>query len=75
LLIEAKMTMSERIPEFIKKLEKIAQEAYSEGREPALAMRWHEPKSVLADQDGWIDITIRRTDEDALRESRYENDD
>lgn len=47
--------------------EKIAEEAYSEGREPVLALRFFMPDSILADQKGWVDITVRRTAEDAAR--------
>lgn len=46
--------------------EKIAEEAYSEGREPVLALRFYMPESFLADHQGWVDLVVRRAGEDAL---------
>lgn len=40
-------------------LEKIADEAWSEGREPAIALRIYNPDSDLADDDGNIDLVAR----------------
>lgn len=54
-------------PGVVRDFEKIAEEAYAEGREPVLALRFHDPKSILADDDGWIDLTVRRTCEDVER--------
>lgn len=47
-----------------KDLEKVTEEAWSEGRHPALAIRWYDPNSVLADREGWCDVIIRRVYDD-----------
>lgn len=65
-LIECKVTMKEIKPKIIKEFEKIAEEAYAEGREPALALRYFEPNSLLANSDGWIDLIVRRVADDGL---------
>jgi len=71
ILIEAKMTKSVKPPAWIKDLEKITKEAYEEGREPVLAQRFYKPDSILANRDGWVDVVIRKADEDALREEAH----
>src|SRR5437660_10388766 len=53
LLIECKMkgspaTPLKRKPTLIKEFEKIAKEAWSEGREPAIALRYYDPDSILS---------------------------
>lgn len=59
-----KSPISKRLrDEFIK----VTQEAYAEGREPVLALRWFEPDSLLADSQGWVDLVVRRAGEDAER--------
>lgn len=40
-------------------LEKIADEAWSEGREPAMVLSLYAPDSVLADRDGEVNIALR----------------
>ena len=40
-------------------LEKICDEAWSEGKTPLLALRMYNPDSVLADRDGMIDLFAR----------------
>lgn len=70
ILIECKMTKS-KPPAWVKEFEKITREAYSEGREPVLAFRFFDPESMLANQEGYIDLVVRRADEDAMRESEY----
>ena len=40
-------------------LEKAAEEAYSEGRMPAMALRITNPQSPLADSKGHIDLVVR----------------
>ncbi len=49
----------------VKDMEKIAEEAWSEGREPVLALRYFDPTSILADPEGWVDLSVRRTEDDA----------
>lgn len=76
-LIECKMTKGttakpKKPPKWVKDFEKITQEAYAEGRDPVLAFRFYDPESVLSDPSGYIDLTVRRASEDALRERDYE---
>lgn len=44
--------------------DKIAEEAYSEGREPLVALRYFAPESPLANPQGWVDLVVRRVAED-----------
>lgn len=65
LLIECKMTGSpahpmKSKPKILKEFEKIAKEAWSEGREPALALRYYDPDSILSGADGMIDLIVRQ---------------
>jgi hypothetical protein len=53
-----------RKPTLLTQFEKVADEAYEEGREPAVALRYYWPGSPLADYDGWVDLVVRRLDED-----------
>lgn len=48
-------------------LEKIADEAWSEGREPALALRIYNPESVLSDTYGYIDLVAYLVSHDSMR--------
>lgn len=70
LLVEAKVTGGpgqklKPLPKFVQEFEKIAEEAWSEGREPVLALRYFYPESILADTHGWIDLAVRRVIDDA----------
>lgn len=51
----------------IKQWEKIADEAYTVGYVPALALRFYVPDSKLADSEGFIDLVVRDLDDDAHR--------
>jgi hypothetical protein len=51
-------------PGFAKDLEKVTEEAWQEGRVPALAIRWYDPDSILADRAGWCDVIVRRVADD-----------
>lgn len=53
-------------PGFAKDLEKVAEEAWQEGRVPILAIRWYDPSSILADRNGWCDVTVKRAVDDSL---------
>ena len=69
-LIECKYTGSpgtpmKSKPKILTEFEKIAKEAWSEGNEPALALRYFAPESVLADHEGWVDLIVRRVADDA----------
>lgn len=70
-LIECKMTggpgeKPKKLPVFIQQLEKITEEAYTEGREPVLALRYFAPNSILATWDGWVDVVVRRAADAAM---------
>lgn len=47
-------------------LEKIADEAWSIGKLPTLGLTIYAPGSVLSDRDGFIDLTVRLADDDAM---------
>jgi hypothetical protein len=66
-LIECKVTGRPTAPAkstLLKTFEKIAEEAYEEGREPLVALRFYNPDSILANSDGWVDLVVRRVGED-----------
>jgi len=46
--------------------EKIADEAWSEGRDPALALSLYAPASVLADSGGFVDLVVRLVRDDVV---------
>jgi hypothetical protein len=50
-------------------LDKIADEAWSENREPVMALRIYNPSSILADEDGNVDLIVRLIGDDIR--SRY----
>lgn len=69
-LIECKMTGTpgekpKQIPKIVQDFEKIADEAHAEGRNPMLCLRYYHPNSRLSDKNGWVDLTIRLTEDDA----------
>jgi hypothetical protein len=78
-LIECKLTGRPGAPSkagLLKTFEKVAKEAYSEGRDPMVALRFYAPDSIAADNDGWVDLTVRMTSDDAfLREMAWRYDD
>lgn len=47
--------------------EKVADEAFSEAREPALCLRFWRPDSVLSDRDGYVNLTVRLLEDDVVR--------
>lgn len=47
-------------------LEKIADEAWSEARMPVLALSLYAPDSILADRNGFVDLTLRLAGDDSL---------
>ena len=63
-LIECKMTGNpsevSKKSAVAKDFEKIATEAYAEGRDPMLALRYFDPDSKLANVDGWVDLAVMR---------------
>lgn len=44
-------------------LEKVSEEAWEEGKDPALAYRFYNPSSRFAKTSGWVDILIRPLDD------------
>ena len=46
------------------RMEKIADEAWAAGLEPALALRFYKPDSRLADSKGFVDLVVRRVADD-----------
>jgi len=66
-LIECKLTGRPGKPAtatLLKTFEKIAEEAYSEGREPLIALRFFKPDSPLANSKGWVDLVVRSLESD-----------
>lgn len=59
------------LPKFVQDLEKVAQEAYESGKTPVLSLRYHAPSSILANPDGWVDLSVRLACDDAEREIAY----
>lgn len=45
--------------------EKIADEAWSEGKTPGMALSIYAPDSVLADRNGFVDVAVRLMRDDA----------
>jgi hypothetical protein len=64
LLIECKASRPNGRPKTLRDFEKVAKEAYAEGRDPALALRYFAPESILANTDGWVDLIVRRVADD-----------
>jgi hypothetical protein len=56
----------------VKQLEKVAQEAYEEGLDPVLALRYYDPTSTLA-INGYVDIVVRLVRDDARRSETIGN--
>jgi len=45
-------------------MEKCADEAWAEGKKPAVCLRYFCPESPLAAHDGWVDFTVKLTSDD-----------
>jgi hypothetical protein len=72
-LFECKMTGTYEKPKRsislkLDDMEKIADEAQQEGKSWAMAIRFYAPGSPVADKDGFVDVTLRPSREDAERE-------
>lgn len=61
-----------RKPTLIARMEKVTDEAYEVGKTPALALRFFDPKSPLANMCGFVDLAVRLVDDDAERETLAE---
>lgn len=72
-LFECKGKFGERIGQtpvratILTQFEKIADEAASVLKEPALALRFYSPESPLADTHGYVDLVVRQLADDAER--------
>lgn len=62
-----------RHPTILGQLEKVTDEAWAEGKRAALCLRYFCPESPLADVNGWVDLTVRPTRDDALREAALDS--
>jgi hypothetical protein len=71
LLIECKMTMSKAKSKLLTQFEKVAKEAWERDKEPMVALRYFDPESILADRDGWIDLTVMLARDSSEREEVY----
>lgn len=68
-LIECKTTGGPEKPArstLVTRMEKIADEAWAEGKQPMVCLRFFMPDSVLANIDGFVDLTVSLTTDDAL---------
>lgn len=68
-LVECKFTgprEKQSRPRLISQMEKVANEAYEEGKDPAIALRYFDPTSTLA-RDGYVDLVVRLARDDARR--------
>lgn len=60
-LVDAKPVRSTLVSQF----EKICDEAIQGAKEPAMALRFYMPNSPIANRDGFVDLTVRLTADDA----------
>lgn len=51
-------------PTLARQFEKIAMEAFTEGRIPKIALRYFDPSSILADRYGWVDLVVNLMTDD-----------
>lgn len=69
-MIECKMSGEPGSPKrtsLLSVMEKAADEAWSEEKEPVVCLRLWNWESPLADPDGWVDFTVRLTTDDIGR--------
>jgi hypothetical protein len=69
-LIECKLTGEPGAPKrttLLTQMEKVADEAWAESRQPMVALRIFSPDSPLAGPDGWVDMTVRLLRDDVQR--------
>lgn len=74
-LFECKLTGGPGRPAkstLLKQFEKVAQEAYAEGKDPVVALRFYSPDSPLANPKGWVDLVVRLAEEDAYHRAATE---
>ena len=74
-LIECKGRFGERVAgttvrvrsTLVTQMEKIADEAWAESKNPVLALRFYMPDSPLADGKGYVDLVVRPLHDDVAR--------
>lgn len=52
--------------------EKIADEAYANDRDPAMALRFYKPDSPFANRDGYVDLVVRFLEDDVRTQGQLE---
>lgn len=52
-------------PVLLRLFEKIADEAYMDSRYPMMALRYYWPDSPLANRDGYVDLIVKRVEDDS----------
>jgi hypothetical protein len=76
-LIECKLTGAPGGPSkrttLLRNMEKVADEAWAESKDPAVALRLFCPESPLANVDGWVDMVVRLASDDATRELQWQS--
>lgn len=69
-LIECKATFGERLGKkparstLVRQMEKVADEAWSESKSPAIALRYYMPGSPLANNYGYVDLIVKLLEDD-----------
>jgi hypothetical protein len=69
-IVECKMSGEPGKPRrvtLVRHMEKVASEAYEEGMDPVVALRYFDPDSTLADREGHVDLVVRLARDDARR--------
>lgn len=56
----------------LKQFAKVAMEATDKQAEPVMALRYYAPDSFIADDEGWVDLTVRLTADDVVRSGQIE---
>lgn len=55
-------------------LEKIANEAWSESKQPMIGLSIYAPDSILSNHGGFVDLTVRLSDDDAMLTEEFYGD-
>lgn len=66
-LIECKTTGEPERPansSLLKIFTKAADEAFGEGLEPVLCLQFYDAENVLANDEGWVNLTVRLAEDD-----------
>lgn len=72
-LIECKGQFGERTGDkpvrstLVGQMEKIASEAYEEGKDPIIALRFYMPDSPLANNLGYVDLVVKLLEDDVCQ--------